>query len=65
MDSRLISKDHFLQTQEEPEREKEKTSRRVNEQGAPGQIQMQIGGLERVEARTGTLGEIQRICLSN
>jgi len=32
----------------------------MDEQGAPGQTQTQDGSLERVEARTGILGGIQR-----
>ncbi|PKU45851.1 a-kinase anchor protein 7 isoform gamma [Limosa lapponica baueri] len=36
----------------------------MDEQGAPGQDQKQKGGLQRVEARTGRLGGIQRNCLS-
>jgi len=35
----------------------------MDEQGAPGQAQK--GSLQRVEARTGGLGGIQRNCLSS
>lgn len=34
----------------------------MNEQGGPDQTQIQIGYLERVEARTGNLQGIQRHC---
>ena len=36
----------------------------MDEQGAPGQTQTQKGSLQRVEARTGGLGGIQRNCPS-
>jgi len=37
----------------------------IDEQGAPEQTQTQKGSLQRVEARTGSLGGIQRYCLSS
>jgi len=37
----------------------------MGEQGAPGQTQTQKGSLQRVEARTGSLGGIQMNCLSS
>jgi len=37
----------------------------MDEQGAPEQTQAQKGSLQRVEARTGSLGGIQRNCLSS
>ena len=37
----------------------------MDEQGAPGQAQTQTGSLQRVEARTGSLGGIERNCLSS
>ena len=37
----------------------------MDEQGALGQTQTQKGSLKRVEARTGSLGGIQRNCLSS
>ncbi|GAB0187151.1 hypothetical protein GRJ2_001180400 [Grus japonensis] len=37
----------------------------MDEQGAPGQTQTQKGSLQRVEARAGSLGGIQRNCLGN
>jgi len=35
----------------------------MDEQAAPEQIQTQKGSVQRVEARTGSLGGIQRSCL--
>ena len=37
----------------------------MDEQVAPGQAQTQRGSLQRVEARTGSLGGIQRNCASS
>jgi len=37
----------------------------MDEQGAPGQSHAQKGSLKRVEGRTGSLGGIQRNCLSS
>jgi len=37
----------------------------MDEQGAPGQISAEKGGLQRMETRTGSLGRIQRNRLSN
>jgi len=37
----------------------------MDQQGTPGQTQAQKGSLQRVEARTGSLGGIQRNCLSS
>jgi len=37
----------------------------TDEQGAPGQTQAEIGGLQRMEARAGSLGGTQRNHLSN
>jgi len=36
----------------------------MDEQGAPGQTQAQKGNLQKVKARIGNLGGIQRNCLS-
>ncbi|PKU47462.1 hypothetical protein llap_2202 [Limosa lapponica baueri] len=57
----LIFKDHLLQAQEEVCPNKEKVSQKrqeacMNAQGTPGQTQTQKGSLQRVEARTGSLG---------
>jgi len=37
----------------------------MGKQDAPGQTQAQKGSLQRLEARTGNLGGIQRNCLSS
>jgi len=37
----------------------------MDEQRAPGQTETQKGSLQRVDARTGSLGGIQRNCLSS
>jgi len=37
----------------------------MDEQGGPGQTQTQKGNIQRVEARMGILGGIQRNCLSS
>ena len=37
----------------------------MDEQGAPGQIQAEKGGLQKMETKTGSLGGIQRNHLSS
>ncbi|GAB0202872.1 hypothetical protein GRJ2_002752800 [Grus japonensis] len=60
-DSWLIFKGHLLQAQERCIPTKRKAC--MDEQGAPGQSQTKKGSLQRVEARAGSLGRIQRNCL--
>ncbi|GAB0208559.1 hypothetical protein GRJ2_003321600 [Grus japonensis] len=64
-DSWLIFKGHLLQAQERCIPTKRKSSKNtkkppMDEQGAPGQSQTKKGSLQRVEARAGSLGRIQR-----
>ena len=70
-ESWLIFKDHLLQAQEQrmhPNKEEVRQKCQdacMDKQGAPGQTQTQKGSLQRVEARTGSLGGIQRYCMSS
>ncbi|GAB0204032.1 polycomb group RING finger protein 3-like [Grus japonensis] len=70
-DSWLVFKNHLLQAQERcipTKRKSSKNTKRpppMDEQGAPGQSQTKKGSLQRVEARAGSLGGIQRNCLSS
>ncbi|GAB0200487.1 hypothetical protein GRJ2_002514100 [Grus japonensis] len=69
-DSWLIFKGHLLQAQERcipTQRKSSKSTKNLpmDEQGAPGQSQTKKGSLQRVEARAGSLGRIQRNCLSS
>ncbi|GAB0208907.1 hypothetical protein GRJ2_003356400 [Grus japonensis] len=64
-DSWLVFKDHLLQGQERCIPTKKKVRQNcqeacMDEQDAPEQSQMQKGSLQRLEARTGSLGGIQR-----
>ncbi|PKU40674.1 glycerol kinase [Limosa lapponica baueri] len=66
----LLFKDHLLQAQEQCIPTKRKLGKKsqeacMDEQGASGQTQTQKGSLQRVEARTGSLGGIQRNCPSS
>ncbi|GAB0205450.1 hypothetical protein GRJ2_003010600 [Grus japonensis] len=70
-DSWLICKGHLLQallgvTHPNKEEVRQKCQEAcVDEQGAPGQSQTKKGSLQRVEARAGSLGGIQRNCPSS
>ena len=68
-ESWLIFKDHLLQASGAMHPNKEEVRQKcqvasMDEQGVPGQTQAQKGSLQRVEARTGSLGRIQRNCPS-
>jgi len=66
----LIFKDHLLQSSGVIHPNKEEVGPKcqvacMDEQGVPGQTQTQKRTLERVEARTGSLGGVQRNCPSS
>jgi len=65
-----VFKDHLLQAQEQCIPTKRNVRQKcqeayMDEQGAPGQIQVEKGGLQRMETRTGSLGGMQRNCPSS
>ncbi|GAB0187539.1 hypothetical protein GRJ2_001219200 [Grus japonensis] len=68
-DSWLVFKDHLLQAQEQCNPAKKKSGKNIRRpvwmNNMDGKPQTQKGSLQRVEARAGSLGRIQRNCLSS